>query len=134
MKYDDLIVLAKRARRKAYAPYSRFPVGAALLTESGKVYTGCNVENASSGLTICAERVAVFKAVSEGERDLQAIAVVTESGSSPCGTCRQVLSEFAEDMDVVIADTEGNARVYRLRDLLPRPFPGWSLRKDLGDA
>ena len=132
MKYADLVEAANQARQRAYAPYSDFPVGAALLSQSGKVYAGCNVENASYGLTICAERVAVFRAVCEGEREFRAIAVVTETGSSPCGACRQVLSEFAGDMDVVIADTRGNSRVYHLRELFPRPFPGWSLADDTG--
>ena len=130
MKYADLVEAANQARQRAYAPYSDFPVGAALLSQSGKVYAGCNVENASYGLTICAERVALFRAVCEGEREFRAIAVVTETGSSPCGACRQVLSEFAGDIDVVIADTRGNSRVYDLRELFARPFPSWSLSDD----
>ena len=134
MNYCDLIALATRARQRAYAPYSSFPVGAALLTVSGKAYVGCNVENASSGLTVCAERVAVLKAVCDGERVFRAIAVVTEPGSPPCGACRQVLSEFVQDMDVVIADTAGNSRVYRLADLLPQPFPEWSLPGNEGSS
>jgi len=117
----ELIGLAREARARAYAPYSNFAVGAALLGASGRVYTGCNVENVSYGLTICAERVAVGKAVSEGEREFVAVAVVTQNGASPCGACRQVLSEFGPDMQVVIARAEGDEyEVYSLQELLPR--------------
>ena len=97
-------------------------MGAALLGKSGRVYTGCNVENASYGLSICAERAAVFKAVSEGERDFKAIAVVTEKGVTPCGACRQVLMEFGEDMQVIVANESGEYRVLTLRELLPEAF------------
>ena len=117
----ELIGLAREARARAYAPYSNFAVGAALLGASGRVYTGCNVENVSYGLTICAERVAVGRAVSEGEREFVAVAVVTQNGASPCGACRQVLSEFGPDMQVVIARAEGDEyEVYSLQELLPR--------------
>lgn len=117
----ELIGLAREVRARAYAPYSNFAVGAALLGASGRVYTGCNVENVSYGLTICAERVAVGKAVSEGEREFIAVAVVTQNGASPCGACRQVLSEFGPDMQVVIARAEGDEyEVYSLQELLPR--------------
>ncbi len=119
---DKLVSLAAEARKKAHAPYSNFAVGAALLAKSGRVYTGCNVENASYGLTICAERVAVFKAVSEGEREFEAIAVVTENGNTPCGACRQVLMEFGGDIQVIVADTAGHQRVFVLTDLLPEGF------------
>lgn len=122
MKDQELIALATQARHKAYAPYSRYTVGAALLTASGKVYTGVNVENASYGLAICAERTAAVKAVSDGERDFVAIAVVTENGGTPCGACRQVLNEFAPDMRVLIADTDGNYQAHRLSELLPASF------------
>ena len=122
MKQDDLIALAIEARKKAHAPYSHFAVGVALLAKSGQVYTGCNVENASYGLSICAERVAVFKAVSEGEREFEAIAVVTENGVTPCGACRQVLMEFGGDIQVIVADTAGHRRVFALTDLLPEGF------------
>ncbi len=124
MTIDDqvLIKLATAAREKAYAPYSRFRVGAALLAKSGKVYTGCNVENASYGLTVCAERVALFRAVAEGEREFEAIAIVTEKGVSPCGACRQVLREFGRGLRVIVADTRGNRREYTLAELLPDDF------------
>ncbi len=122
MDHEDLIAKAMKARKKAHAPYSHFAVGAALLARSGRVYTGCNVENASYGLSICAERVAVFKAVSEGERDFQALAVVTDKGVTPCGACRQVLLEFGEDIQVIVADETGRYRVFGLQELLPEAF------------
>lgn len=122
MKDQELIAKAAEARHKAYAPYSHYAVGAALLTASGKVYTGANVENASYGLAICAERTAVGKAVSDGERNFVAIAVVTENGGTPCGACRQVLNEFGPDMRVLIADAAGQYQVYRLAELLPASF------------
>jgi cytidine deaminase len=102
-----LIDLAKEARRRAYAPYSNHPVGAALRTKSGRVFTGCNIENAAYPTGTCAERVAVFKAVSEGEREFEVIAVVTPNGGSPCGACRQVLAEFGLDTTVLIANGKG---------------------------
>jgi cytidine deaminase len=122
MDYGDLIAKAMEARKKAYAPYSHFAVGAALLARSGRIYTGCNVENASYGLSVCAERVAVFKAVSEGERDFEAMAVVTENGVTPCGACRQVLMEFGDNIQVIVADEAGGYRVFTLRELLPEAF------------
>ena len=122
MTHNELITSAITARKRAYAPYSEFQVGAALLGKSGRVYTGCNVENAAYGPSMCAERTAVFKAVSEGEREFEAIAVVTENGVSPCGTCRQVMMEFAPEMTVIIADTQGNVRRTVVRDLLPDGF------------
>jgi cytidine deaminase len=102
-----LIDLANEARRRAYAPYSNYRVGAAVRTKSGRIYTGVNVENAAYPTSICAERTAVFKAVSEGERDFEIIAVVTDNGGSPCGACRQVLAEFGLDTVVLIADGDG---------------------------
>lgn len=118
-----LIQTAVEARKWAYAPYSNYSVGAALLTVSGRIYDGVNVENAAYPTTICAERVAVFKAVSEGERDFQAIAVVTENGGSPCGSCRQVLAEFGLSTVVMIADTDGNlVEEISVADLLPQAF------------
>ena len=121
MDSAELIRLAREARERAYAPYSNFAVGAALLCASGRVYAGCNIENISYGLTTCAERVAVFKAVSEGEHDFVSIAVVTENGASPCGACRQVLSEFGPDMEVVIGHADSDEyEVYTLTELLPR--------------
>ncbi len=104
----SLIALANEARRRAYAPYSNFPVGAALRTKSGRIFTGVNVECAAYPNGTCAERVAVFKAVSEGEREFEAIAVVTATGGSPCGGCRQVLAEFGLDTIVLIADGDEN--------------------------
>ncbi len=120
---QHLIEAASQARRWAYAPYSHYAVGAALLTESGKVYDGVNVENAAYPTTMCAERVAVFKAVSEGERHFAAIAVVTSNGGTPCGSCRQVLAEFGVDTLVVIADADGRiVQEGTVADLLPGAF------------
>jgi cytidine deaminase len=102
-----LLDLANEARRRAYAPYSNYPVGAALRTSSGRVFTGVNVENAAYPNGICAERVAIFKAISEGEREFDAIAVVTPSGGTPCGGCRQVMAEFGLDTVVLIGDPDG---------------------------
>lgn len=119
---DHLVALAARVRTAAYVPYSHFAVGAALRAEDGRVFTGCNVENASYGLTMCAERNAIAHAVAEGARRFDAVAVVTENGVTPCGACRQVLAEFAPDMAVIIADDAGNRRTYTLRDLLPDGF------------
>jgi len=123
-----LIELAQNARRWAYAPYSHYAVGAALLTHSGKIYDGVNVENSAYPTTICAERVAVFKAVSEGERNFEAIAVVTANGGSPCGSCRQVLAEFGLDTVVIVADQEGNVTMeMTVREMLPGAFTPESL-------
>jgi cytidine deaminase len=123
---QKLIELAREVRENAYAPYSSYRVGAALVTTSGKFFTGCNVESAAYPTSMCAERVAVFKAVSEGEREFVAIAVVTSNGSTPCGACRQVLAEFGLDTQVLIADGEGNLKhEARMRELLPGAFgPG----------
>ncbi len=124
MTTDQLIESAKQARENAFAPYSNFKVGAALLASKGKVFTGCNVENATYGLTVCAERVALWKAISEGERKFTQIAVVTESErpASPCGACRQLLWEFCGDIEVVLANTRGFKESRRLAELFPRPF------------
>ncbi len=120
---NDLIHAAKKARQTAYAPYSKYSVGAALRTKSGKVYLGANVENAAYPDSICAERVAVFKAVTEGERDFEAIAVVTRDGGAPCGSCRQVLAEFALDAKVLIANENGEVlKETTVRELLPEAF------------
>jgi cytidine deaminase len=119
----DLIETAKKARLAAYAPYSKYNVGAALLTKSGKVYLGANIENAAYPTTICAERVAIFKAVTEGERDFTAIAVVTRDGGTPCGSCRQVLAEFAPNTVVIVANEAGEVvRESPLHELLPGAF------------
>ena len=124
-----LIDLANEARRRAYAPYSNYPVGAALRTSSGRIFTGVNVENAAYPMTICAERVAVFKAVSEGEREFDVIALVTSNGGPPCGACRQVLAEFGMDTLVLIADERGRLlRQTTVADLLPGAFTSDHLR------
>ena len=118
-----LIDQAIIAQQHAYVPYSEYPVGAALLTESGQVYTGCNIEIASYGATVCGERTAAFKAVSEGEREFRAVAVVTSNGAAPCGICRQVLYEFGPEMTVVMVDAEGEITWEgSLSDLLPLGF------------
>lgn len=120
---QQLIEAATQARQWAYAPYSHYAVGAALLTASGKIYEGVNIENAAFPTTICAERVAAFKAVSEGERDFLAIAVVTANGGTPCGSCRQVLAEFGLDTLVIIADSHGKVHHEApLSVLLPGAF------------
>lgn len=119
---DQLLQLAAKARERAYVPYSHFAVGAALRSADGTIYTGCNVENASYGLTICAERNAVAHAVAEGARRFDAIAVVTENGVTPCGACRQVLAEFGPDMTVIVSDAAGHRRFFSMQDLLPAAF------------
>jgi len=119
---EELVTQAIQAREHAYAPYSNYKVGAALLGKSGRVYTGCNVENAVYPLCTCAERTAVVKAVSEGERSFIALAVATANGGTPCGSCRQTLREFGKKTTVLIADVEGNYRETRLADLLPDSF------------
>lgn len=121
-KWQSLIAEAIEAAKNSYSPYSRYPVGAALLTSGGKIYRGCNIENAAYGCTVCAERTAILKAVSEGERHFEAIAVATANGGSPCGPCRQVMREFAPQLTVIIANMQGQARVCTLADLLPDSF------------
>lgn len=119
----ELVQKALEAQKKAYAPYSRYSVGAALLAKSGKIYCGCNVENASYGLTMCAERNAIFKAASEGELEFEAIALVTKDGGMPCGACRQVLNEFNARMTVIAADEQGVVHFESgLEGLLPYSF------------
>jgi cytidine deaminase len=120
---QSLIDLANEARKHAYVPYSRYPVGSALRTRSGRIYTGVNVENAAYPHTMCAERVAIFKAVSDGELDFDAIAVVTNNGGSPCGGCRQVMAEFGLDTIVLIADGNGQLqKEMTVAELLPEAF------------
>ena len=121
---EPLIEEAKNARLHSVAPFSNFRVGAAVRTDSGKVYTGCNVESASYGLTVCAERVAIWKALSEGERQFTALAVVadTETLTPPCGTCRQIIWEFARGATIVFANLNGQSEVFHIADLLPRAF------------
>ena len=122
--FEKLIAAAKQARENAHAPFSNFRVGAALRAKSGRVYTGCNVENASYGLTCCAERVAIFKAISDGDRGFDALAVVTDADklTPPCGACRQVIWEFCGDIPVVLANLKGKVEQERSGKLLPRPF------------
>jgi cytidine deaminase len=121
---DLLIEAAKQARENAHAPYSNFRVGAALRSTSGRIFGGCNVENATYGLTMCAERVAIFKAVSEGERGFSAIAVVTDTEvlTPPCGACRQLIWEFCGDIPVNMANLKGKIEVIQMKELFPRPF------------
>jgi cytidine deaminase len=122
---EELVAAAQQARKAAYAPYSRFKVGAALQGASGRVFTGCNVENASYPLCTCAERTAVVKAISEGEERFVAVAVVTATGAMPCGACRQILSEFSGadgELRVIVADTAGHWQVFAIEELLPVGF------------
>ena len=122
--YTRLINAARKARKSAYAPYSKYQVGAAVLAKSGKIYSGCNVENAAYPSGLCAERVAIFKAVSEGEREFIALAVVTSNLGSPCGACRQVMSEFAEDdAMIILASTKGkHIKQFTMAEILPDRF------------
>ena len=126
---DELIARALEARENACADFSHFKVGAALLASSGKVFTGCNIENATYGLTVCAERVALWKALSEGERVFAQLVVVTssEQPASPCGACRQLLWEFCGDIEVILANTQGLRQAHRLAELFPQPFDRRSL-------
>ena len=121
---EKLIAAAWTARENAHAPYSNFRVGAALRAKSGQIYTGCNVENSTYGLTVCAERVAIFKAISEGERGFDAIAVVTDTNAltPPCCACRQIIWEFCGDIEVILANLKGEVEIHFLSELLPRPF------------
>ena len=127
---DPLVAAARAARRRAVAPYSRFKVGAALETMDGRVITGCNIENATYGLTVCAERVAMFTALAAGHRRFRRIAVVADTAAPtpPCGACRQVLWEFAGDIEVVLANLRKEAGRHQLADLLPWPFDRRLLR------
>ncbi len=129
--YKQLTAAAKAAMENSYAPYSRFRVGAALLCENGKIFTGANVENASYSVTCCAERVALFKAVSGGEKKFEAIAVISDSSqlTYPCGVCRQALCEFSPGMKVIVSDNEQNYKVTTLKALLPFAFTGKDLEK-----
>ena len=122
--HDALIAAARTAREHAHAPYSNFRVGAALRAKSGRVFTGCNVENATYGLTLCAERVAVFKAISEGARQFRRIAIAadTDTLTPPCGACRQILWEFCGDIEIILGNPGGASETLRLKDLFPRAF------------
>ena len=126
-----LLVAARDARDKAFAPFSRFKVGAAILSRDGRIWTGCNIENASFGLTLCAERVAIFKAISEGARDFDQVAIVTAASTltPPCGACRQVLWEFAPGAEVILANVRGKRQRMKLSTLLPKPFDSSDLDK-----
>jgi len=126
---QSLIDLANTARQRAYAPYSNYPVGAALRTKSGRIFTGVNIENAAYPHTMCAERVAIFKAVSEGEKEFEIISVVTDNGGSPCGGCRQVMAEFGLDTIVLMADGSGKLiKEITVKELLPEAFTPDHLR------
>ena len=124
MTDDELVQGAIEAKESAYAPYSNFRVGAALLTKKGNVYFGCNVENRSYGLTVCGERVAMQNAVSAGERKFEALAVATDSEDfvPPCGACRQVIWEFSKDLRVILTNRKGETKTTKIQDLLPTPF------------
>ena len=123
MQTKDLIKAAKAAREFSYSPYSKFKVGAAVLTKNGKIYSGCNIENASYGITNCAERTAIFKAVSEGERELEALAVIadTDGPTAPCGACRQVIAEFKINK-IIMANLNGDTKIVTLQEILPYSF------------
>ncbi len=124
MNYKTLSRHARAAKRFSYSPYSRFRVGAALLTSTGKVFTGCNIENSSYGLTICAERTALFKAISEGHKKFKALAIAADEDgfTSPCGACRQVIIDLAGNIDVILTKRNGDIEVVRMKDLLPHAF------------
>ncbi|WP_196590950.1 cytidine deaminase [Pectinatus frisingensis] len=131
MQTDDLIEAAKKAREFSYSPYSKFKVGAAVLAKSGKIYSGCNIENASYGITNCAERTAIFKAVSAGEREFTALAVIADADGpvAPCGACRQVIAEFNIGQ-IIMANLKGNIKIVTLEELLPFSFSA----SDFADA
>jgi cytidine deaminase len=124
MPLDPLLQAALDARAHAFAPFSKFQVGAAIEDADGRIHTGCNVENATYGLTVCAERVAVFKAISEGVRRFRRVAVAadTDSLTPPCGACRQILWEFCGDIEIALVNPRGKIETYRLKELFPKPF------------
>jgi len=124
---EKLASMAQTARSKAVAPYSHYQVGAALLTTSGNIYTAGNIESSSYGLTMCAERVALFSALANGVREFAGIAIATDNGASPCGACRQLLWEYLGDVPIILTDTESNITTFPLSDLLPEPFDGTKL-------
>jgi len=123
-EFKKLIKEAEKTRKRAYTPYSKFQVGAAVLCADGKIFTGCNIENASFSLAVCAERVAIFKAISEGSTKFKAIAVIgdTDKPLSPCGACRQVISEFGEDIPLIMANLKGDFKIKKIKELLPEAF------------
>jgi cytidine deaminase len=122
--FEKLIAQARQAREKAHAPFSNFKVGATLLAQNGESFTGCNIENASYGLTLCAERVAIFKALSEGERDFTQLAIVadTKELTPPCGACRQIIWEFCGDIPLILANLEGKIEIIQMKEIFPRAF------------
>ncbi len=124
--FQELIDKAKEARLKAYAPYSNFKVGSAVLTENGTIFTGCNIENASLGLSICAERVAIFKAIASGCKSIKAIAIIcdTKEPCSPCGACRQVMVEFSPEMEVIMVNLQSKTKIVKAKEILPGFFQG----------
>ncbi len=130
MDFEFLLEKAKHAREHSYAPYSKFSVGAAVLTVSGKIFTGCNVENAAYGLSICAETTAITKAVSEGHKDIKAIAVVADLDGvcRPCGSCRQVILEFGNDIKVIMGNLKGDFEMRKINELIPDGFSGLVLK------
>ncbi|HEX7713078.1 MAG TPA: cytidine deaminase [Bacillota bacterium] len=134
--HERLIAAATEVRERAYTPYSHYKVGAALLGKSGRIYTGCNVENVSYGATICAERSAVVKAVSEGETTFTALAVIADGDlpASPCGICRQFLSEFGGDLRLILANLRGERKEITLRELLPQAFDSQYLEQSANQA
>ncbi len=121
---DPLVTAALAARENAFAPFSKFKVGAAVEDIGGRIHTGCNVENATYGLTLCAERVAIFKAISEGVRKFRRVAVAADTNvlTPPCGACRQILWEFCGDIEIVLVNLRGKTETYQLKDLFPKPF------------
>ena len=129
VSHEELVAMAREAQKNAYAPYSGFPVGAAILTSDGTVFTGVNVENASYGLSVCAERNAVARAVDAGFRDFVAIAIVTDSEdpTMPCGVCRQVLWEFSHELEVIVEGRSGRRVETTIRELFPRPFTSFAM-------
>ncbi|MCT4605267.1 MAG: cytidine deaminase [Marinisporobacter sp.] len=131
MSEKELFQEAVKAKEYAYAPYSKFKVGAALLTKDGKVYTGCNVECASFGGTNCAERTAIFKAISEGNKDFEAIAIASDNGmfTFPCGICRQVIFEFGKDIKIIVGDKNEEIKVISIKELLPYGFSSEDLNQ-----
>jgi cytidine deaminase len=130
MDYKELIQAARKAKKYSHSPYSKFRVGAAVLTKSGKIYTGCNIENSSYSLTVCAERTALFKAVSEGEKKFLAMVISTDVKDfiSPCGACRQVISDLAGDIDIILTNGVGKTKIMKMTDLLPLPFTPKNLK------
>ncbi|MBN1396944.1 MAG: cytidine deaminase [Bacteroidetes bacterium] len=129
-EYQELIKAANRAKLNAYAPYSKYYVGAAVLTDDGKIFSGCNIENSSYGLTICAERTAIFNAITQGMSKFKAIAIVSNNSEviTPCGACRQVLFELAGDIDIIMSGSSKKIKIVRLKKLLPLPFTGNNLK------